>query len=100
MQDTFPNKTIYPIFGNHESNPVNYYDINDTKNETISNMRPIFEQFLTKQQYDDYINKGIYSKYINNSAKIIGMNCLLFIRENPFMTFMNTDVNGILENLI
>lgn len=43
IKEAFPNKKIIPVLGNHESHPVNWYDVDDKNNNVIRNLRKSFE---------------------------------------------------------
>ncbi len=62
FQKYFPNKTIYPTLGNHESSPVNLYPPSFIKEDNIS--------WLYNELSVEWITTGLPSNLTQNIKKL------------------------------
>ena len=98
--ENFPNSTIIPVLGNHEADPVNYFDFDDKNNSVIKNIFPNFKKFLDQKKIDEYINNGFYDLEFNDfGVKFIVLNTQMTDIENFFLVKKHTDLLNFFEKL-
>ena len=91
--ENFPNTNIIPVFGNHESDPVDFFDFDDKNNNVIKNLFPNLKKFISQEKIDDFINNGFYDlEYEKYGIKFIIINSQLQDTKNFFLLKKHTDL--------
>lgn len=91
---------VYPALGNHEEYITDQYDPFNMERELgfLKNMGDLFRQWLSDQEYEQFIQTGYYtSKYKDSSLRVISFNCFLCDTMNFFLIKNPTDPGNQIE---
>jgi sphingomyelin phosphodiesterase len=101
LQQTFPNKKIYPCIGNHEASPPDLFSINNMSWLYPYLANQWINQFeLDNQTRDTIIKGGYYTTIIVPKFRLISLN-MNYCTENNYWLFINsTDPLGQLQWVI
>eukprot|EP00829_Urostomides_striatus_P009295 TRINITY_DN2039_c0_g1_i1.p1 TRINITY_DN2039_c0_g1~~TRINITY_DN2039_c0_g1_i1.p1 ORF type:complete len:476 (+),score=97.66 TRINITY_DN2039_c0_g1_i1:99-1526(+) len=85
-----PSIPIYPILGNHEAYPADFFDFMYIQNESwiLKPTAEIWKEWIGEKGLQDYMKGGYYTTLVPNAPKlrIIGLNSLLYEINNFFTT--------------
>ena len=101
LNQTFPNKKIYPCVGNHESSPPDLFSTNNMSwlYSTLANQW-INQLGLNEQTRETIVKGGYYTTIIAPNIRLISLN-MNYCTENNYWMFINsTDPLGQLQWLI
>ena len=100
VKKNFPDSNIIPVLGNHETDPVNYFDFEDKNNSVIKNILPNFKKFISDDKVEDFINNGFYDlEFEEFGVKFISLNSQMADVENFYLLKKHTDLLNFFEKL-
>lgn len=74
LRKYFPDSLILPALGNHETEPIEFYEFG-TRNFTTDYILPLYKTFISQEKIDDFINKGFYEYELEEyNLKVISWN--------------------------
>ncbi|KAJ8971577.1 hypothetical protein NQ314_000634 [Rhamnusium bicolor] len=105
--DTFPNKLILPVIGNHESTPLNVYAPNHQGIEEAglstqwlyTLLSKLWKPWLPNESLKTVKKQGYYSYSVNPKLKIISLNNNICSNFNWWVLYNTTFFNEQLEFL-
>lgn len=96
----FPDKKIIPVLGNHETDPVDYFDFDDKENIIIKKIYKNFEKFIDNEKIEDYINNGFYElEYDDFGVKFIVLNSQMTDILNFYLIKKHSELLNFFEKL-
>ena len=100
VQSKFPNSNIIPVFGNHEYDPVDFFDFDDKNNFVIKNLFPNLKKFINQEKIDNFINNGFYDlEFESQGVKFIIINSQIHDTKNFFLLKKHTNLLNFFEKL-
>ncbi|CAG9764587.1 unnamed protein product [Ceutorhynchus assimilis] len=107
LEKTFPNKTVFPILGNHEAHPADFYSP-----DTVDKTSNVSTQWLLDLAADEWsrwlpnatqstIRKGgYYTVLVKPGFRIVALNSNVCFISNLWLIYENLDTFGQLQWLV
>ncbi|KAH1020512.1 hypothetical protein HUJ04_010157 [Dendroctonus ponderosae] len=107
LERTFPDKTVYPILGNHEPHPGDFYSPHDVP--TSSNVSTQWLLDLVADEWSRWLPNaaqttikqgGFYTVLVKPGFRIIALNSNVCFTSNLWLIYANIDTFGQLQWLV
>ncbi|XP_017772284.1 PREDICTED: sphingomyelin phosphodiesterase-like [Nicrophorus vespilloides] len=104
LRETFGNKTVYPVLGNHEAHPTNFW-IN-SQDKSISSqwlfdfVADEWSKWLPKETMKTIKKGGYYTLLIQEGLRLIALNSNVCYTDNLWLFYDDVDPFGQLKWLI
>ncbi|KAL1505487.1 hypothetical protein ABEB36_005046 [Hypothenemus hampei] len=107
LRQNFPNQTVFPILGNHEAAPNNFYSPESVdKNSNVSSqwlfdlIAEEWSEWLPNDTLSTIRKGGFYTVLVKPGFRIVALNSIVCYKNNLWTTFENQDTYGQLQWLV
>lgn len=91
---------IVPVLGNHECNPIDYFNWDDPNSFVRRKIFPIYSRVISSEQISELVNDGFFvQEFPKHNLKVVSFNTQLGDIFNDYLTKNATNPLGCLAKL-